>query len=333
MAEDRLEIIGVWTVQFQRWNWEYSFTADGRVTWRDLQSDESGAGSWAITGQVVYISWKGATTKESWNLPIKPSEQTGWYAASYGSGPLKAQKKAPAPASSESANYTGLEPSVDLPPTPPPEDVPVYAVPPARVPSTSKPVLDQESGAVIGYMYSSNGYYAFFDLAGNLVASDEIGLEQPLVDPIDFVFIVGGLARGIGRTALKLGIRAVAGVGSRAVVRALTSEVISAMRSLLRGVMSARMLKFTATTAERMATKGRYVPVQMLKMALRYGAREADPQGAKGAFQYTLKIIRSDPAIAPGLNPAASWAGKTYTLKVVVKEEVTSSTVLHFHYQ
>jgi hypothetical protein len=68
-------------------------------------------------------------------------------------------------------------------------------------------------------------------------------------------------------------------------------------------------------------------------MAIRFGARDADPQGVKGAFQYTLKIIRSEPNIAPGLNPAASWAGQTYTLKVVVKEELTSNTVLHFHYQ
>ena len=49
--------------------------------------------------------------------------------------------------------------------------------------------------------------------------------------------------------------------------------------------------------------------------------------------KYTLKIIRSESGISPGLNPAASWAGKTKMLEVVVKEEMTSNTVLHFLYK
>jgi hypothetical protein len=229
-------------------------------------------------------------------------------------------------------HYTGSEPSIDLPTTPPPEDLLVYAAASPHVPPSSKPIYDDDSGAVIGFMYSSLGYYAFYDLTGNLVASDEISLEQPLVDPLDFVMLIGGVARGVARTAIAIGLRAAASGGIKLTLRALTATVLAGMRGAFRAAISVRTLKFTATTASRMATKGRYVPLHMLKMAIRFGAREADPQEVKGAFQYTLKLIRSDPHIAPGLSPAASWAGKTYTLKVVVKEELTSNTVLHFHY-
>jgi LysM repeat protein len=128
-----------------------------------------------------------------------------------------------------------------------------------------QPIFDDDTKAVIGYMYASLGYYEVYDVSGQRIWSDEEPVETPLLDPIDFIFIVEGLARGIGKAALKLGIRAAASAGSKAVIREVTTAIIGTMRGAFRAVISARTLKFTATTVERMATRGRYVPVHLLK--------------------------------------------------------------------
>ena len=65
----------------------------------------------------------------------------------------------------------------------------------------TRPIFDDDTKAVIGYMYASDGFYAIYDLSGKLVWSDEEPVETPLLDPIDFIFIAEGLARGIGKAA------------------------------------------------------------------------------------------------------------------------------------
>lgn len=92
MAEDRIEILGRWRVSFNKWKWEYLFTADGVVRWRDPLNQENGVGRWTLTGQTVYIAWTASTTKESWTRPVKPKGQSGWIDASYGVGSFSAEK-------------------------------------------------------------------------------------------------------------------------------------------------------------------------------------------------------------------------------------------------
>jgi hypothetical protein len=334
MADDSKEILGTWTIKFMHWTWEYTFTPDGRVTWRDPLNNERGEGRWALTPKVVYMTWKGSDTKESFDRPIRPENQPGWYDASYGKGPLKARKMVPAQPGT-GPGYSGLEPAIDLPAAPPPVDN-VFYPPFPKVHGgygTIKPIYDEEHDAIIGFLYESSGYQEFYDLTGRFLGSDEIPVEKPLLDPIDFVSIGGGIARGVGKVILRIGVRAVASAGSKAVIRGLTAVVIGGMRATFRAAISAKTLKFTAKTAGRMAIKERYVPVHLLKTAIRHGTRAADPQGVKGAFRYTLKMIKSEKNIAPGLNPGKTWAGKTYTLEVVVKEELSSNTVLHFLYE
>ena len=125
MADDRQEIVGKWIVRFQKWTWEYSFAGEGSVRWRDPFNNENGSDRWMKTGQLINLSWSGSTTKESWRCPIRPVDQTGWYSASYGTGPFIAEKVFAAPASptDDNPDYTGLEPALDLPAGPPPEDI------------------------------------------------------------------------------------------------------------------------------------------------------------------------------------------------------------------
>lgn len=92
MAEDKIAILGRWQVSFKKWKWEYLFTANGVVRWRDPLNNENGVGRWALTGQTVYIAWTASKTKESWTRPIKQKGQTGWIDASYGVGSFSAEK-------------------------------------------------------------------------------------------------------------------------------------------------------------------------------------------------------------------------------------------------
>lgn len=92
MNDDRNAILGRWNVRFGRFEREYIFTGDGIVRWRDPFNDETSIGRWSLTPQTVYLSWEKSTIKESWNRPVKRTEQSGWIEASYRSGPFEAKK-------------------------------------------------------------------------------------------------------------------------------------------------------------------------------------------------------------------------------------------------
>jgi hypothetical protein len=188
---------------------------------------------------------------------------------------------------------------------------------------------DEETGVVVGFRYSSGGYYEIYDLEGKLIESGEPGLEAPLIDPIDI--LAGGLTglgrsavrsgtrsigRGIVATAERSGIAALARTGLVASIRMLGKSAAAALRGVYRAVRFRGVLNFTATTAARMADPARRVPLHILKLAIRFGKREIDPQGVAGAFRYSIQMFRN---------------GTEYTLEVVLRE--TDQTVLHFLYR
>ena len=92
MANDVAALVGKWTIKVKGWIWEYDFTRDGRVTWRDTRSRENGVGRWSLAPSVVNISWSHSSTKESWKRPIAPQQQVGWYDSSHYKGPYGACK-------------------------------------------------------------------------------------------------------------------------------------------------------------------------------------------------------------------------------------------------
>ena len=85
-------------------------------------------------------------------------------------------------------------------------------------------------------------------------------------------------------------------VAGKATTEALSSTTTSALRYAFRRLVQ-RELQFTGTTAAHMAERGRYVPINILKLAVRYGVRDADPLGVTGAFRYTIPLWR----------PASAW--------------------------
>jgi len=113
MSNNEPGLIGKWAVQFQRFVWEYTFSEDGTVVWRDPLNNLTGSGRWTKINKLVNLFWIKSTTTESWHLPIRPEGQTGWVSASYGSGPLKAEKLPATTASATSgSSLPGVNPAI-----------------------------------------------------------------------------------------------------------------------------------------------------------------------------------------------------------------------------
>lgn len=231
--------------------------------------------------------------------------------------------------STETSLYTGQEPGVTLSATNLDPTAVFYSREPLRKLGVDinklKPIFDEESNTIIGFSFENTGVFKYYDLEGNFVGGDELGLDTPLLDPIDMICIVRGVVTGVGKAI----IGAMASAGTKLALRTLITTSIQILRTAFRAIISRRALKFTATTVTRMTTKERHVPVAILQLAIRFGKKEADPQKIKGAVQYTIEMVRSVKPKLPGTVP--DFAGKSYTLKVVVRE--SDNTILHFHYQ
>lgn len=69
--------VGTWEVKVAHWRWIYDISANGKVTWNDPFNGMSGTGTWKVIPGAVNFKWNNSATTESWNLPIKPTAQTG----------------------------------------------------------------------------------------------------------------------------------------------------------------------------------------------------------------------------------------------------------------
>lgn len=182
------------------------------------------------------------------------------------------------------------------------------------------PLVDPDLGIVIGYR-GRGTVWRVYDIEGNVVTMEEVPLETPLFDPID---LIGGFG---AKYFFSSSSRMAATVATKVAIRGISAGAAALLRRALSKLLSGSALKFTATTAQRMATPGRFVPLQILGLAIKHGAKSADPQKVKGAVMYTIKMTKyvgRDLA----LNKAVF---KEYTLEVVVRE--ADNTVLHFVYR
>jgi hypothetical protein len=71
------EPAGRWQVSVDKWTRIYTFDASGNVSWLDPFNKKSGKGTWKVDPGVMTLSWIGSTTKETWSLPLRPTEQKG----------------------------------------------------------------------------------------------------------------------------------------------------------------------------------------------------------------------------------------------------------------
>jgi len=86
------DLVGSWNVAFKQYRWVYTFTASGGVTWRDIWNGRTGTGSWVNNGSKIVITWRNSETKETWNIPVDPDNQSGDVDADYASGKFSATK-------------------------------------------------------------------------------------------------------------------------------------------------------------------------------------------------------------------------------------------------
>jgi hypothetical protein len=110
-----------------------------------------------------------------------------------------------------------------------------------------KPVLDMVDGkkSIIGYYYSSKGYYKLCDRNGEIRWSDEKGVEPSLISPIDILgpaFVTIGaklIARGVVGISINLaaGVR-VAGSAALQRIRLALELMKQVAASLLKGFSS-----------------------------------------------------------------------------------------------
>ncbi len=227
---------------------------------------------------------------------------------------LKSQQK-PGRPQSDRPFYNGLEPPISFTETKPGPAKGLFELRPKNIPPNAVPLFDEDIGAVVGYREEHEGVFKTFDINGIVVDIQELPLEKPLLDPIDLITI-GGIAAISVRKALQAGsILFSTGVAGRKAVEILSGRTLESLRAVFRSNL-AGTLRFTATTTARMGDRNRYVPVHILKMAIRYGRKSPDPQGVRGATMYTIPMFKN---------------GKRFTLEVVVRTR--DRTVLHFLYK
>ncbi|HYO58209.1 hypothetical protein [Archangium sp.] len=226
--------------------------------------------------------------------------------------------------------YTGKESAVRLTHGAQPRGGSEFAVWPKGIPLSAIPLYDEETKAVIGFYHESQGITRIFDLQGRMVAMEEVGLETPLIDPLD-IFLLGGSIRAVTKGALSLfsragaraTVRASAGMAAFLSSRAAGQAIGHSLRLSFRAV-ARKQLNFTSVTARHMAEAGRHVPVHILQQAIETGTRAADPQGVAGAYRYVTKMWKL-------VKSGSEYTWKEYTLEVVVRE--ADWTVLHFLYR
>lgn len=86
------DLVGSWNVAFKQYRWAYTFTASVGLTWRDIWNGRAGTGSWMNNGAKIVITSRNSETKETWNIPIDPDNQSGDIEADYASGKFTATK-------------------------------------------------------------------------------------------------------------------------------------------------------------------------------------------------------------------------------------------------
>ncbi|MET3218449.1 UNVERIFIED_ORG: hypothetical protein ABIC48_006244 [Burkholderia territorii] len=160
-----------------------------------------------------------------------------------------------------------------------------------------------------------------FDVSGQYVGIEEAPLETPLVDPYDLV-LIGSAALKLICTGFNTVSRLTTGRAAVSATSKMTSRILPLLRSKLQG-MPVRRLQFTETTAKHMANPGRFVPVHILHLAIKYGRRMPDPQKVAGVFRYEIEMSRF-------VKRGTIFIRERKTLEVVVREN--DWTILHFMY-
>ncbi|WP_241025936.1 hypothetical protein [Burkholderia sp. Tr-20390] len=182
-----------------------------------------------------------------------------------------------------------------------------FEIRPSNLPVHAEPLFDSRLDAIIGYRTETGGVACIYDLDGTCISVTEKPLEAPLIDPLDAIFVVGAVWRS--------GARALARIGAHGTHAIIGRSALSGLRTRF-AASSGKQLRLAAVPLAHMQEPWRFVPVHILRLAIRHGKRIPDPKGHRGIFQYTAPMTHR---------------GVRYQLDVVVRE--SDYTVLHFVYR
>ena len=191
-----------------------------------------------------------------------------------------------------------------------------------QLPHNAQPIVDDQTNVCIGYSVAqAPGLWQIYDSDGRFTTLEESPLEAPLIDPLDIALFMFGAFR-----LLRTGQALLEGVAANRIKVALSGATLSILRGRFKAGLSATSLKFTRKTAARMADPGRFIPVQILERAVRFGTRHPDPEKVAGLFVYRIGMTRLSKKM---VGNEIVYIPKRYTLHVLVKER--DWTVMHFH--
>ncbi|NGQ97130.1 hypothetical protein G3578_18490 [Brevibacillus sp. SYP-B805] len=91
-------------------------------------------------------------------------------------------------------------------------------------------------------------------------------------------------------------------------------------------------LNFTVTTAKRMETAGRFVPVQILQAVIKYGKEAPDPQGTSAKMYYDVMYKTVERKIWDAEEKMYRIYYETKAYNIEVLYDKATNTVLHFVY-
>lgn len=198
-----------------------------------------------------------------------------------------------------------------------------FAITPSfRPPHIAKPIVDEQTNVCLGYSVAqAPGLWQIYDADGRFITLEESPLETPLVDPLDIALFMFGAFR-----LLRTGKALLEGAAINRMKVAMSEATLSILRGRFKVGLSAVSIKFSKTTALHMADSGRYIPIQIIEKAIRYGVRSPDPRRKAGLFIYSIGMTRLTRSI---VGKAVVFKPKSYTLHVLMREK--DWTVMHFH--
>jgi hypothetical protein len=223
---------------------------------------------------------------------------------------------------SATSNAVNNDPGVIISERPPFESDSLFCVFPPNLLADAVPIFDEQTGACIGYSHErAKGFWIIYNSFGDAVGMEELPLESSPIAPEDVLLL--------GLTLFKIGRMGWTASRSVDVRRVSTAGVRFA--GMLRNRLlapSTQQLKFARTPAEHMLNPGRYVPAHIQRLAIKYGKRIPDPQGAPGVFLYKAPMAKLFKRMKDG-NPL--YQKETRELEVLVRE--SDWTILHFLYR
>ncbi|CAG2151382.1 hypothetical protein [Cupriavidus plantarum] len=176
----------------------------------------------------------------------------------------------------------------------------IFEVRPRRLPCDALPVYDDELGCVVGYLRTHARRGQLMNLDGDVIAVWACNAFLPEPDLRDDVLVVGGLWTPRVRGMTPLGI---AGSGAPVMPNA-----VSMLRQHFMA-LAQEPLFYTEAALARMQELAHFVPVHILRLALRHGDRLAPPAGLAGVARYSsLMWLRRVPHV---LDVATSADGLT----------------------